>query len=262
LFSGKERDEETGLLYFGARYQDSKYGIWYSVDPLAEKSPNVSSYVYCLDNPVNAVDPDGKQAFFIHGTNSSPKRWNSSSVNTLMKLTNNKSYNTSFSWEKLAGTTNNSQDRKKAAGNLVDFVMKNRKKGEEITLIGHSHGGNVAVQAAKMIYEKTGEKVNLITIATPTYQDDAKQLSENPGTKPGSKAINDHIHIYNTTDGVQGGFAGKETYVNSPETTNYKIDVSSKYKSYEWLDAHSFDVGHPELIEQQMKTVKLKPVKK
>ena len=61
LFSGKERDEETGLLYFGARYQDSKYGIWYSVDPLAEKYPNVSSYVYCLDNPVKFVDPDGRK---------------------------------------------------------------------------------------------------------------------------------------------------------------------------------------------------------
>jgi RHS repeat-associated protein len=56
LFSGKERDEETGLLYFGARYQDSKYGIWYSVDPLAEKTPNVGGYVYCHGNPVNFID--------------------------------------------------------------------------------------------------------------------------------------------------------------------------------------------------------------
>jgi len=61
LFSSKERDEETGLLYFGARYQDSKYGIWYSVDPLEEKYSNISSYVYCADNPVKFIDPDGKQ---------------------------------------------------------------------------------------------------------------------------------------------------------------------------------------------------------
>jgi len=61
LFSGKERDAETGLLYFGARYQDSKYGIWYSVDPLAEKYPGVGSYVYCLDNPVRLIDPDGRK---------------------------------------------------------------------------------------------------------------------------------------------------------------------------------------------------------
>jgi len=57
LFSGKERDEETGLLYFGARYQDSKYGIWYSVDPLAEIT--MESYSYCGNNPVNYIDKKG-----------------------------------------------------------------------------------------------------------------------------------------------------------------------------------------------------------
>lgn len=60
-FSGKERDEETGLLYVHARYQDSKYGIWYSVDPLAEKYFWTSSYVYCLNNPLKYTDPTGME---------------------------------------------------------------------------------------------------------------------------------------------------------------------------------------------------------
>ena len=34
--------------------------MWISVDPLAEKYPGVSSYVYCLDNPIKYVDPDGR----------------------------------------------------------------------------------------------------------------------------------------------------------------------------------------------------------
>jgi hypothetical protein len=34
--------------------------VWLSVDPLAEKYPNISSYVYCADNPVKLVDKDGK----------------------------------------------------------------------------------------------------------------------------------------------------------------------------------------------------------
>ena len=33
--------------------------IWYGVDPLAEKYPNVSGYTYCLGNPVKLIDPDG-----------------------------------------------------------------------------------------------------------------------------------------------------------------------------------------------------------
>lgn len=60
-FNGKELDEETGLYYYGARYYDPRTSVWISVDPLAEKYPNVSSYVYCLDNPVKYVDPDGKK---------------------------------------------------------------------------------------------------------------------------------------------------------------------------------------------------------
>ncbi len=61
LFSGKERDIETGLLYVSQRYQDEKYGIWYSVDQMAEKYPNISSYVYCANNPITYFDPDGRK---------------------------------------------------------------------------------------------------------------------------------------------------------------------------------------------------------
>jgi RHS repeat-associated protein len=60
-FNAKELDEETGLYYYGARYYDPRTSVWISVDPLAEKYPNVSSYVYCADNPVKCVDPDGKR---------------------------------------------------------------------------------------------------------------------------------------------------------------------------------------------------------
>jgi RHS repeat-associated protein len=60
-FNGKELDEETGLYYYGARYYDPKVSIWLSVDPLAEKYPNVSPYVYCLNNPVRFIDPDGRE---------------------------------------------------------------------------------------------------------------------------------------------------------------------------------------------------------
>ena len=58
-FNGKELDEETGLYYYGARYMDPKISMWLGVDPLAEKSLNTSSYIYCKNNPVRLVDPTG-----------------------------------------------------------------------------------------------------------------------------------------------------------------------------------------------------------
>ena len=58
--TGKELDAETGYGYFGARYMDHELMMgWLSVDPMADKYPNVSPYAYCAWNPVKLVDPDG-----------------------------------------------------------------------------------------------------------------------------------------------------------------------------------------------------------
>lgn len=58
-FNAKELDQETGLYYYGARYYNPKFSIWYGVDPLAEKYPSWSPYAYSGNNPINYIDPDG-----------------------------------------------------------------------------------------------------------------------------------------------------------------------------------------------------------
>ena len=60
-FSAKERDSETGLSYFGSRYYSSDLSIWLSVDPMSDKYASLSPYVYCADNPVKMVDPNGEE---------------------------------------------------------------------------------------------------------------------------------------------------------------------------------------------------------
>ncbi len=66
-FTGKERDSETGLSYFGARYYDSDIlTSWLSVDPMADKYPGLSPYAYCAWNPVKLVDPDGREIWIGH----------------------------------------------------------------------------------------------------------------------------------------------------------------------------------------------------
>jgi len=68
LFTGKELDEGTGLSYFGARYYDAGIGRWLAVDPLAEKYPSLSPYVYCANNPLIYLDGNGKDfKIFIKG---------------------------------------------------------------------------------------------------------------------------------------------------------------------------------------------------
>ena len=60
LFNAKEFDEETELYYYGARYYDPRVSLWISTDVAQGKYPNVSTYTYCLDNPIILIDSDGK----------------------------------------------------------------------------------------------------------------------------------------------------------------------------------------------------------
>jgi RHS repeat-associated protein len=86
-FTGKERDSETGLYYYGARYLDPKTGRWLSTDPAvgdyipgapidddAKKRNgnlpgmggvfnyvNLHLYHYAGNNPVKYTDPDGNE---------------------------------------------------------------------------------------------------------------------------------------------------------------------------------------------------------
>jgi RHS repeat-associated protein len=65
-FSDKERDEETGLDYFGARYYaDTRYR-WLSIDPLINTDRAITDpqkwnlYAFCRSNPISFTDPDGR----------------------------------------------------------------------------------------------------------------------------------------------------------------------------------------------------------
>ena len=59
LFNAKEFDEETGMYYYGARYYDPRLSLWMSTDPMQEKYPNYSSYIYCFNNSIVFIDQLG-----------------------------------------------------------------------------------------------------------------------------------------------------------------------------------------------------------
>ncbi len=62
-FTTKERDAESQLDYFGARYYASAIGRWTSVDPAmaADSTPSWSPFAYVEDQPVSQRDPWGRQ---------------------------------------------------------------------------------------------------------------------------------------------------------------------------------------------------------
>ena len=60
-YTGKERDEESGLYSLGARYYAPWLGRWISCDPLAAVD-GLNLYVYARDRPSTLTDPTGTQA--------------------------------------------------------------------------------------------------------------------------------------------------------------------------------------------------------
>ena len=95
-FTGKERDTESGLDYFGARYYASNMGRFMSPDWAAKAEPvpyakldnpqslNLYSYVY--NNPLSRSDPDGHE---VDLTNQDKKLRNETQKRILSKVNKN-----------------------------------------------------------------------------------------------------------------------------------------------------------------------------
>jgi RHS repeat-associated protein len=58
-FLEKDTTKTTYLAEFSSR--------WLSVDPLAQKYPQFSPYVYVANNPIKNIDPDGKKIVDANG---------------------------------------------------------------------------------------------------------------------------------------------------------------------------------------------------
>ncbi|WP_440115587.1 RHS repeat-associated core domain-containing protein [Paenibacillus sp. QZ-Y1] len=208
-YAGKYWDEVTDLQYLRARWYDPSTARFISEDTYEGELTNPLSlnlYTYVENNPLNYVDPTGHRAWLIHGTFSDADTWTPDFVKYVEGLFNESS-------KALEWTGKNSKGaRSDAAEDLVKTVYEWHSKNpdEPIRLVGHSHGGNVAIMLANLL-EKKGMKVEtLITVATPVREYKLK-------TKVGQ-----HIHMYNNRDSVQGEMGGSWWWAGSSFTRKFK----------------------------------------
>ena len=61
-FTGKKLDRSTGFYYFNQRYYDPEIGRFLTEDPAGQTS---NPYLFCGNNPMMYVDPDGETFFEI-----------------------------------------------------------------------------------------------------------------------------------------------------------------------------------------------------
>jgi RHS repeat-associated protein len=104
-FTGKERDTEIGLDYFGARYYNADIGRWLNTDPLNQYS---SPYVYVGNNPLGMIDPTGMAA--VHSA---------SAINAFDSRTSDWQMGISR-WQ--SGSGNDREDEPKEGDNTDDAV--------------------------------------------------------------------------------------------------------------------------------------------
>ena len=61
-YTGKEKDEESGFYYHGARYYVCWLGRWVSPDPIGIQDEGLNLYKYVLNNPITFYDSSGNKA--------------------------------------------------------------------------------------------------------------------------------------------------------------------------------------------------------
>ena len=233
-FQNQEKDNEIkgegNSVNYTFRMHDPRLGRFLSVDPLSPNYPYNGSYNFSENRVIDGKELEGLEVFLINGTdmNTSKFMFNPDAIKQFERIGGNTLTDNGFSWGGKGNYLNSRYgQRKTAAKDLANYVAKQRKLGiengsikpnEPITLVGYSHGGNVAIQAAEQIEKLTGQKVQIITYATPAYND---KSIEDPAT---NNSISKHINIFPDGDWVQGGVAGEETY-NNGYTVNYKLNL-------------------------------------
>jgi hypothetical protein len=75
-FNGKEKDNDPVQYDYGFRIYDPRLVRFKSVDPLTKKYPELTPFQFASNRPIQAIDLDGLEAFFVVGAGNDVDGWN------------------------------------------------------------------------------------------------------------------------------------------------------------------------------------------
>ena len=176
-YNGKELDMMHGLntYDYGARQYNAALPVWDRVDQLAEKYRETSPYVYCANNPVNLIDPDGKKVVFVNGylgfgsPNGGATYWNGRNSSFV------KGAQSAFNDYATPSFTNYDFEYSTSSSNLREFqgyqyarqnykaLTKGMKPGiDKFNFVSHSMGGAFAEGMIRYMSEHGWETENAV----------------------------------------------------------------------------------------------------
>ncbi len=197
-FGGKELYTANGLNEYdlGARRYYQAVPMFTQPDPFAEKFPWLSPYVYCANNPINVVDPDGEIIIFVNGllafgrNEGGANYWNGKNSNFVkgaQKYFND--YNTPYFTNIKHNEISTANDRflegyHYAKDNLKNLIS-NLEEGETVKFVTHSMGAAFSVGMASFLYQNDIIVEEMVHINA--YQ--AKDISAHESNKYDTKTI-------------------------------------------------------------------------
>lgn len=198
LFNAKEYDEETGMYYYGARYYEPRISLWMSTDPKEETCPDISSYTYCHNSPINLLDIDGMDDYKINqnGQITFWRRTNAKSTHRIFAGKDNITFGKQFvsqlvekqSANGTTAKTSNSDD----AFEFFKFAADHTKV--EWSLIGLQKNNSVEFKL------HSDFSTSSVSLDTKDYKDQVFQLHNHPrGSNPNNTKASGDYDAYKQT---------------------------------------------------------------
>ena len=198
-FNGQENQNETttSSYDFGARVLNPKLGKWLSVDPLILEYPSTSPYSYVNNQPIVAIDPDGKKILFVNGYwcpgwcgdavgSKEPGKgyWGAGFTEAAQRFFSDYSLISGANYidgSSTVGFDEDGEDRyekgRDYAKNNLETITSGMVEGETIKIVSHSEGCAMAAGITSYLIE-SGYKVEIVVYLSSDESSDFKAPAE------------------------------------------------------------------------------------
>jgi len=229
-YVGKERDEETGLYYYGFRYYAAWLCRFVSVDPLAGKFPFYTPYQYTGNNPVTFTDLDGRETTDNDTTGSSVNgQQNNYSQTTHTPITDANGTTTGLTTE-TNSAIKNEDGSYTLSHKWSTWYFNEEGNGEEFS----SGEGSLTVNSTDLLDQKWKDIINGLnknigaennlnpqSLGFPEATSNNKVVN-----KKGSDSVSDAINLTGALVGI-GEYSSPATWGMYENSKGIKVEIES-----------------------------------